>query len=120
MTNFTTPTFFPADFNSKNKAKIDKINSLSDKELKLLIIMLGLKTRDAQAIVDILDLDLDVFLKSDDPIKEYFFSISHILPELYEVYKKRINLVNNYQGIQPIVNKTRENIINYYYHYNNR
>lgn len=120
MTDFQTPTFYPADFSSKKKTKIDKINSLSDKELKLLIIMLGLKTRDAQAIIDILDLDFDVLYQAESPIKDYFLPISHILPELYEVYKKRINLVNQYQSIQPIVDKTRENIINYYYHYNNQ
>lgn len=118
MTDFQTPTFYPADFNSKKKAKIDKINSLSDKELKLLLIMLGHK--DDVAIMDILDLDFDVLYQAESPIKNYFLPISHILPELYEVYKKRINLVNKYQIIQPIVDKTRENIINYYYHYNNQ
>lgn len=120
MTDFQTPTFTPADFNNKIKAKIDKINSFSDKELKLLIIMLGRRTRDDVAIIDILDLDLDLLTKTDDVSRTYFLQISHILPELYEVYKKRINLVNEYQSIQPIVDKTRENIINYYYHYNNQ
>lgn len=118
MTNFTTPTFLPSDFNSKIKTKIDKINSLSDKELKLLLIMLG--HRDDVAIMDILDLDFDILYQAESPIKDYFLPISHILPELYEVYKKRINLVNKYQSIQPIVDKTRENIISYYYHYNNQ
>lgn len=116
MTNFTVE-FNKYNLNENIKKKLDKVNKLSDKELKLLAIMLGRKTRDEEAIIDILDLQHNPKDIDYNDVYHFLLQISPLLPELYEIWKKRINFVTSYQNLQEIVDATRKHLNDYYSQY---